>query len=602
MNFTEYAALRVADIRAGLLKGDFTAHELAQAAGDAYQVMDGPLHAFLQPTPGLAQARAEALDQRIAGQSCDAANRRQKGSGTLAPTGQARFTDTVSTGNAFGAHTNHSLLPNNADLRLAGVPIAFKDNMNQLGTRTTCASRMLENYESTYTATCVDRALAAGALPLGKLNMDEFAFGSSTESSAFGTTQNPWDLSRVPGGSSGGSAAAVASGITTVALGSDTGGSIRQPAAFCGVVGFKPTYGVVSRYGVVAFGSSLDQVGAFGRSVGCVAAATDAICGRDVRDCTSQDSAANFEAAALAGVEQGIKGMKIGVVREYLSLSGLEAEVIRALEDAIGHLECLGAHIQEVELPNARAALSAYYVIGPCEAFSNLSRFDSVRYGYRQCGANNLNEQCERSRAAGFGPETIRRVMLGSYLLSSGVYHTYYYPAQQVRTLITQDYQRAFASVDALLTPVSPRTAFSFGEITDPTQMYLSDVFTIPINIAGNGGLSLPVGLGSDSGLPVAVQLIGPQFQDENILRVAAALEARYDIERLAPLYQRLLEAKGEDAYRVVNKRQNANERQRVDEKGMQSNNNERCCPAGQQHLAANNPDPENERGRAKDS
>jgi aspartyl-tRNA(Asn)/glutamyl-tRNA(Gln) amidotransferase subunit A len=376
----------------------------------------------------------------------------------------------------------------------------------------------------------VANALKAGGLPLGKLNMDEFAFGSSTETSAFGRTYNPWDLDRVPGGSSGGSAASVAAGMATVTLGSDTGGSIRQPASFCGVVGFKPTYGVVSRYGVVAFGSSLDQVGPFGKTVADVAATLDAIAGRDPLDCTSQQVEVRFSDF----LEAGVRGTKIGVVPGFLELQGIEAEIVTATEDAIARLESLGAQIVEVELPHAAAALAAYYVIGPCEAFSNLSRFDSVRYGYREEGARDLGEQYEQSRAHGFGPEAVRRIMLGSYLLSSGVYDTYYYPAQQVRTLITQDYVRAFEQVDALVTPVSPRTAFKFGEIADPTSMYLSDIFTIPINIAGNGGLSLPIGLGETSGLPVGVQIIGPQFKDENIIRVAAALERTYDIARLA--------------------------------------------------------------------
>jgi aspartyl-tRNA(Asn)/glutamyl-tRNA(Gln) amidotransferase subunit A len=374
---------------------------------------------------------------------------------------------------------------------------------------------------------------------MGKLNMDEFAFGSSTETSAFHATRNPWDLSRVPGGSSGGSAAAVASGMLTVSLGSDTGGSIRQPAAFCGVVGFKPTYGVVSRYGVVAFGSSLDQVGPFGRSVADVALATDAICGRDPRDCTSQEVIASYHTSATKGREEGIKGLRVGIVPEYLSAEGVASEVLSALREAMHRFERLGAELVEVTLPNAKAALSAYYVIGPCEAFSNLSRFDSVRYGYRAEGAPDLGRQYEESRAHGFGPEAVRRIMLGSYLLSSGVYEQYYYPAQQVRTLITEDYQRAFERCDVLLTPVSPRTAFRFGEVSDPTSMYLSDIFTIPINIAGNGGLSLPVGLGEDTHLPVAVQIIGPQFKDGNIMRAAAALEATYrdEIAHLAPLF-----------------------------------------------------------------
>jgi aspartyl-tRNA(Asn)/glutamyl-tRNA(Gln) amidotransferase subunit A len=491
MSAATYAAFSVADIHAGLAARDFSAHELAQAAFAAIEVRDGQIHAFLELTPEPAFGAARRIDAALA----EGIPPQQLGA-------------------------------------LAGVPVAFKDNMNQTGTHTTCASRMLENYVSPFTATCVAKVLETGGLPLGKLNMDEFAFGSSTETSAFGRTYNPWDLERVPGGSSGGSAAAVAAGFATVTLGSDTGGSIRQPASFCGVVGLKPTYGVVSRYGVVAFGSSLDQVGPFGKTVADVVTALDAVAGRDPRDCMSRQTTVRFSDF----LDTGVKGARIGVVPAFLEAEGIESEVIAATKEAIAHLEGLGAHIVEVELPHAAAALAAYYVIGPCEAFSNLSRFDSVRYGYRENSARDLGEQYEQSRAHGFGPETVRRIMLGSYLLSSGVYDRYYYPAQQVRTLVTQDYVRAFDRVDALLTPVNPRTAFRFGEIADPTSMYLSDIFTISINIAGNGGLSLPVGLGRDSGLPVGVQIIGPQFKDENIIRVAAALESCYpSIARLAP-------------------------------------------------------------------
>ncbi|MDR1082809.1 MAG: Asp-tRNA(Asn)/Glu-tRNA(Gln) amidotransferase subunit GatA [Coriobacteriales bacterium] len=491
MTGADYSSLGVADIQAGLAAREFSACELARAAFERIEAEDEHIHAFLETTFELALKAAQRVDEAL----------------------------------------GEGLVPQQIGA-LAGVPIAFKDNMNQAQTHTTCASRMLKDYVAPFTATCVSKALEAGALPLGKLNMDEFAFGSSTETSSFGPTSNPWDLDRVPGGSSGGSAAAVAAGFATVALGSDTGGSIRQPASFCGVVGLKPTYGVVSRYGVVAFGSSLDQVGPFGKTVADVAVTLDAIAGRDPQDCTSQ----RIEARFSDFLDAGVKGTRIGVVPAFLEAKGVEAEVVHATTEAIAHLEELGAQLVEIELPNAAAALAAYYVIGPCEAFSNLSRFDSVRYGYREDGGRDLGEQYEQSRAHGFGPETVRRIMLGSYLLSSGVYHMYYYPAQQVRTLITQDYAQAFEQVDALITPVSPRAAFKFGEIADPTSMYLSDIFTIPINIAGNGGLSLPVGLGKTSGLPLGVQITGPQFKDENIIRVAAALESCYpNIARLAP-------------------------------------------------------------------
>ena len=483
-----FSDLSVRAISEGLRAGEFSARELADEALAAIDRLEGDVHAFVQVTPELALEAADAIDaKRAAGEELPA---------------------------------------------LAGVPTAFKDNMNQLGTRTTCSSQMLANYESAYTATCVQKMLDAGVIPLGKLNMDEFAFGSSTETSFFGPTHNPWDLERVPGGSSGGSAAAVAAGMATLTLGSDTGGSIRQPAAFCGVVGMKPTYGVVSRYGVVAFGSSLDQVGPFGKTVEDVALAMNALAGHDPLDCTSQPVATDF----TANLGQGVEGMRLGIVSKFMNAEGLTPEMKNAVEGAVDNLAKLGAEIVEVELPNADAAMSAYYVLGPCEAFSNLARFDSVRYGYRVEDATELGDQYERSRAEGFGMEAKRRIMLGSYLLSSGVYRTYYYPAQQIRTLITQDYTTAYEKVDAIVMPASPRTAFKFGEIADPTSMYLSDMFTISLNIAGNGGLSLPVGLGGDTGLPVSVQIVGPQFKDENILRVAAALEGCYDIDRLAPL------------------------------------------------------------------
>ncbi|MDO5118186.1 MAG: Asp-tRNA(Asn)/Glu-tRNA(Gln) amidotransferase subunit GatA, partial [Eggerthellaceae bacterium] len=450
----ELATLGIAEMQAGLAAGEFSAAELAEATAKRIEEIDyeqGGVNAFLEFTPEVAREAAAKVDARLAqGESLS----------DIGP--------------------------------LAGIPMAYKDNMNLLGTRTTCGSRMLENYESMYTATCVQRTLDAGALPMGKLNMDEFAFGSSTETSAFGPTRNPWDLERVPGGSSGGSAAAVAAGLVPATLGSDTGGSIRQPASFCGVVGVKPTYGVVSRYGIVAFGSSLDQVGPFARSVQDAALVMNAISGHDPLDCTSQPVDTDF----TANLAEGAKGMRIGVVPAFLEAEGLTAEVKARVEEAIAHLADAGAQIVEVDLPHVQAAMSAYYVLGPCEAFSNLSRFDSVRYGYRDPGHADLGGQYEASRAEGFGPEARRRIMLGSYLLSAGVYDKYYYPAQQVRTLITQDYARAYEKCDVIAMPASPRTAFKFGEISDPTSMYLSDMFTISLNIAGNGGMSMPCGLG----------------------------------------------------------------------------------------------------------
>lgn len=473
-------ALSAAQIAVGVAVGDFSAREVAQAALANVESREGDVHAFLEVSSELALQAADAIDaKRAAGEQ-------------LPP--------------------------------MAGVPCAFKDNMHLVGTHCTCASRMLENYQSTFTATAVQRMLDAGCIPVGKTNMDEFAFGSSTESSAFGPTCNPRDLGCVPGGSSGGSAAAVAAGMTTVTLGSDTGGSIRQPAAFCGVVGMKPTYGMVSRYGVVAFGSSLDQVGPFGRTVEDVALSMNVLAGRDLRDCTSQPWNTDF----LTHLHDGVAGKRIGVIPSLTHAEGVSTEVSEAIEAAAANLASAGAELVEVELPNAAAAISAYYVLAPCEAFSNLARFDGVRYGHQCADSRDLADMSSRSRAEGFGPEVKRRIMLGAYLLSSGVYDKYYYPAQQVRALITQDYKNAFQKVDAVLMPSAPFTAFKFGELSNPTQMYMADMFTVPLNIAGNCGVSVPVGLGRETGRPVGAQLIGPAFADDQLLRIAATLQGFY--------------------------------------------------------------------------
>ena len=489
---TELFEMDIREIQAGLMNGEFSAREVTESALGRIAEQDKEVHAYLETTEEAALDAAEKIDM---------------------------------------------VLESGVDLSvigpLAGVPVAYKDNMNMKGTHTTCSSRMLESYVSPYTATCVRNTLEAGAIPLGKLNMDEFAFGSSTETSAFGPTRNPWDLERVPGGSSGGSAAAVAAGLATVTLGSDTGGSIRQPGSFTGTVAVKPTYGVVSRYGVVAFGSSLDQVGPFARSVEDAALALNAISGHDPLDCTSQPVDTDF----TANLAEGAKGLRVGIVPAFMQAEGLTAEVKARVEEAIAQLEAAGAQLVEVDLPNAQAAMSAYYVLGPCEAFSNLSRFDSVRYGYCEEGHKDLGGQYEASRANGFGPEARRRIMLGSYLLSAGVYDKYYYPAQQVRTLITADYTRAYEKCDVIALPSSPRTAFRFGEISDPTSMYLSDMFTISLNIAGNGGMSMPCGLGADTNLPVGVQLQSPQFKDENMFRAAAVLEQVYGKAPIAPAF-----------------------------------------------------------------
>ena len=484
-----FGEMGIREIQTGLAAKEFSAAEVTRGTFERIGEADGAVHAFLETTEELALDAAARIDAAVA-------------EGRLAEMGP-----------------------------LAGVPVGYKDNLNLTGTHTTCSSNMLRDYVSPYTATCVEKTLRAGALPIGKLNMDEFAFGGSTETSAFGPTFNPWDVERVPGGSSGGSAAAVAAGFVPVSLGSDTGGSIRQPGSFCGLVAVKPTYGVVSRYGVVAFGSSLDQVGPFARSVEDAALALNALSGRDELDCTSQPCDVDF----TANLAEGARGMKIGIVPAFMEAAGLAPEVRAKVEEAAAVLQDMGAELVEVELPHAQAAMSAYYVLGPCEAFSNLARFDSVRYGYCDPDHKDLASQYEASRAKGFGPEARRRIMLGSYLLSAGVYDKYYYPAQQVRTLITRDYAAAFEKVDVILSPVAPTTAFKIGEICDPTEMYLADMFTISINIAGNGGLSFPVGLGADTGLPVGVQIIAPPFKDKNMLRAAAALEQHYGPAPVAP-------------------------------------------------------------------
>ncbi len=480
-----FDALSAAEIARGVAAGDFSAEEVARASLDAIAARDGEIHALLQVSEELALSRARELDEA-----------RAKG---------------------------EALPP------LAGVPLSVKDNMNLIGSRTTCGSRMLEDYESPYTATCVQRMIDAGCLPMGKANMDEFAFGSSTETSYFGKTANPWDTERVPGGSSGGSAASVASGEVTLSLGSDTGGSIRQPAAFCGVVGLKPTYGAVSRYGIVAFGSSLDQVGPFGRRVEDVAMAMNALMGpgADPMDSTSQECPVDF----LEHLEDGVEGLKVGLVPALSEAEGISDEVRAAVRAAAKALEDQGAEILEVALPHIDDSIAAYYVIGPCEAFSNLARFDGVRYGYQEPGCATLAEQSEKSRAKGFGAEAKRRQMLGAYLLSSGVYDRYYYKAQQARTLITRSYAKAFERADVLLFPSAPRTAFKFGEISSPTEMYLSDMFTISSNIAGNGSISVPVGPGPESGMPLAVQLQGPAFKDRRLLTFARAIERAFEAE-----------------------------------------------------------------------
>jgi len=415
---------------------------------------------------------------------------------------------------------------------LTGVPVVIKDNMCTKGVRTTCSSRMLENFIPPYEATVVEKLNERGAIIVGKANMDEFAMGSSTEHSAFFTTQNPWDLSRVPGGSSGGSAVAVAADEAIYALGSDTGGSIRQPAGFCSVTGLKPTYGRVSRYGLVAFASSLDQIGPLTKDVTDCAIVLNAIAGYDSRDSTSVPYPTPDYTQCLT---TDIKGLRIGVPKEYF-VAGMQAEVEQALRAAINKLEELGANVEfEVSLLHTPHALAVYYIIAPSEASANLARYDGVKYGFSYQDTDNMWEALEKTKQFGFGDEVKRRIMLGTYALSAGYYDAYYLKAQKVRTLIRQEFDQAFEKYDAVVTPTSPSVPFKIGEkLDDPLQMYLSDVFTIPVNIAGLPAITIPAGF--DNGLPIGMQLIGKPFGEEAILKVAYAYEQATDWHKKRPV------------------------------------------------------------------
>ena len=471
-----------AEMAAVLNKKEVTSVELTKAHLDRISAVDGKLNAFLHVDNQGALEQAAAVDAR-----------RAKG---------------------------ESLSP------LAGVPIAVKDILAQKGIPTTAGSKILEGCRPPYDSTVVAKLKAAGVVILGKTNMDEFAMGSSTENSAYGTTQNPWDLTRTPGGSSGGSAAAVAGFEAPLAIGTDTGGSIRQPAALTGIVGVKPTYGGVSRYGVIAYSSSLDQVGPFARTVLDTALLHEAIAGHDERDSTSIDAPVPQVVAAAKRLD--VKGMKIGVIKE-LSGSGFQAGVSARINESIELLVAAGAEIVEVSCPNFEYALAAYYLIAPSEASSNLARFDSMRYGLRvgDDGSKGAEEVMSATREAGFGKEVKRRIILGTYALSSGYYDAYYGSAQKVRTLVKQDFENAFAKADVLISPVTPTTAFKIGEKSnDPVAMYLSDIATIPVNMAGIGGMSLPVGLADEDGLPVGLQIMAPLMQDDRFYRVGGTLEA----------------------------------------------------------------------------
>ncbi len=461
--------------------------ELTKAYQERIEEVESAVRAFITLTPELALEQAEAADRRI----------------------------------AAGEATSP----------LTGIPLAIKDVICTNGVRTTCGSRMLENFVPPYDATVMRRLKEAGAVMLGKANMDEFAMGSSTENSAFFPTRNPWDLKRVPGGSSGGSAVAVAAGEAPGSLGSDTGGSIRQPASLCNVTGLKPSYGRVSRFGLVAFASSLDQIGPFARDAHDVALLMQAIAGYDPLDSTSMNVPVPDYRAALTG---DLKGLRVGVPEEYW-VEGTEPGVVKAVHEAIETLRDLGAEVGEVSLPHTRYGIAAYYIIAPAEASANLARYDGIKYGFAvRDGADDLWDAYEKTRAQGFGPEVKRRIMLGTYALSAGYYDAYYLRAEKIRTLIKQDFDRAFERFDVLVSPTSPTVAFKLGEkLTDPYQMYLSDVFTIPANLAGICGLSMPGPF--SNGLPVGVQLLGKAFSEEVILRVADAYQRATDYHRRRP-------------------------------------------------------------------
>ncbi len=468
--------LPLSQISDALASGAVSPEALLEASLARIRAVDGRLHAFLRLTTDEAHAAAKASAQRRSSRK------------PLGP--------------------------------LDGVPIALKDIFCMEGVETTCGSRILEGYVPPYDATVVRKLKQAGAVIVGKLNMDEFAMGSSTENSAFGPTMNPWDLSRTPGGSSGGSAAAVAARLVAGALGTDTGGSIRQPAALVGCVGMKPTYGRVSRFGVIAFASSLDQVGPFAQDVRGVSYLLGAIAGHDDDD---QTSSPRPVPDYVAGLDRGVRGLRIGVPREYFG-EGLAPEVERAVRAGVEKLRTLGCEIRDISLPNSPHAIATYYIVATAEASSNLARYDGVRYGHR-AKATQLLEMYEKTRAEGFGAEVKRRIMLGTYALSAGYYDAYYLRAQKVRALIRRDFDQAFAAVDAVLSPTSPTTAFKLGEkMDDPLAMYLNDVYTVPANLAGLPGVSIPCGFDSRK-LPIGLQLIGRPFDEETLLRIARAAE-----------------------------------------------------------------------------
>ena len=478
---SELTTLSAARLAAKVKEGEVSAREVAEAFLARIEAVEPKVRALLTVTAEKACAQADAVDAKL----------------------------------AVGENPGP----------LAGVPVVLKDNLCTSGIETTCASKILQGFVPPYDATVVTKLETAGALFVGKANLDEFAMGSSCENSAFHPTHNPWDLSRVPGGSSGGSAAAVAADLAPLALGSDTGGSIRQPAALCGVLGLKPTYGRVSRYGLVAFASSLDQIGPFARTVEDLALGLSVISGADPRDSTAVLRDVPDYAKALSG---DIKGLRIGIPAEYFG-EGLEPDVRAAVEAAVEVLKSLGASVAPTTLPHTDYGLAAYYIVAPAEASSNLARYDGVRYGRRTQKVGDLNDMFERTRGEGFGPEVKQRILVGTYALSAGYYEAFYLKGMQVRTLILQDFQKAFESFDVLMTPTSPGTAFKIGEKSDdPLAMKLLDICTIPANLAGIPGLSQCCGFDS-LGLPIGIQWLGPAFSEETLLRVAHAYESVTD-------------------------------------------------------------------------
>ncbi|GAB4304834.1 MAG: Asp-tRNA(Asn)/Glu-tRNA(Gln) amidotransferase subunit GatA [Oscillatoriaceae cyanobacterium] len=480
----------IRELHKQLVRKERSAEEIAREAIERIEALEPKIKGFLRLTPEKAIEQARRVDAKIAA------------------------------GEEIGM--------------LAGIPIAIKDNLCTKGIRTTCGSRILENFIPPYESTVTEKLAEAGAVMVGKTNMDEFAMGSSTETSAYQLTANPWDLTRVPGGSSGGSAAAVAAQMCPIALGSDTGGSIRQPASFCGVVGLKPTYGLVSRYGLVAYASSLDQIGPFGRSVEDVAIVLSAIAGYDPKDSTSLNVAIPDYFKFIRPNLKPKGQLRVGIIKETFG-NGLDPIIERSVTKAVELLQELGAEIQIVSCPRFRYGLPAYYMIAPSEASANLARYDGVKYGLRAAGAENLIEMYTKTRATGFGPEVKRRIMLGTYALSAGYYDAYYLKAQKVRTLIKEDFDRVFAQVDVLVSPTAPTSAFKAGEKTaDPLSMYLSDLMTIPVNLAGLPGISIPCGF-DDNGMPIGMQLISNALREDLLLRVAYTYQQATDWHQRAP-------------------------------------------------------------------